>query len=183
MKVHEGRAVHAAILLIAAILLLLLIRRSYFSSENRERVSSAPVVVEISGEVPNPGIFLLRRDQATIAGALAAAGFGGHEGAGDSLEPGASLRVVKTDNGYSVSSGRMGASARLAAGLKIDINSASEEDLMLVPGMRGEIAEKIAKRRLDKPWESMADLSEIHGVGPKTAQKFEEFLEVKSYSR
>ena len=75
----------------------------------------------------------------------------------------------------------MPGAALLACGLKLDLNSASLGELLLIPHMRPEIAESIIKRRREKAWEQVDDLVEIRGVGPKTAQKLQDYLEVSAH--
>jgi DNA uptake protein ComE-like DNA-binding protein len=72
----------------------------------------------------------------------------------------------------------MPAAARLTLGEKLNVNTSSEEELMLVPQMRAGFAAAIANRRPKSGWESLDDLEEIPGVGPKTVEKWRNYLEV-----
>ncbi len=184
MSPPGGHKTYLAILLVAVVVFSMLLRRSFFGAQPPRSDAPATVAVEVSGEVPSPGIYLVSRDRATVSNALLTAGLSGIEADGmRKLESGESLAVVKTENGFRVIAGQMQASARLALGLKIDVNSASEEDLMLVPQMRPEFAAAIVKGRIDRPWEKVEDLAQIHGIGPKTVQKFEEFLDASPRGR
>ena len=70
------------------------------------------------------------------------------------------------------------AAARLTLGLKLDPNEASAEELCLIPQMKPEIASQIVMRRAKKPWRELQELQEITGVGPRTLEKWKEYLEV-----
>ena len=72
----------------------------------------------------------------------------------------------------------MPAAARLAAGQKLDLNTASWNDLLLIPKMRADMAASIVSRREGKLWERVDDLQEIHGIGARTSQAFKQYLQV-----
>jgi competence protein ComEA len=76
----------------------------------------------------------------------------------------------------------MPGAALLAAGLKLDLNSASLDELLLIPHMRPEIAASIIEKRREKAWEQVDDLIEIRGVGLKTAQKLQDYLEISAHN-
>jgi len=101
----------------------------------------APVEVEVKGDVPAPGIYLLDSGRARVSDALLAAGWPGLiPDISRELESGQSLSVLKTGAYPQITTGWMSAAARLAFGLKLDLNAASAQDLMLVPQMRPDIA-------------------------------------------
>ncbi len=182
MSLPVGHKTYMGILLVGVAIFSMLLWRSYVGVLPLRSDSPAPVAVEVAGEVPAPGIYLLDRERAVVSNALLAAGWNGIAADGArKLEPGESLVVAKTEDSFQVISGRMKASSRLALGLKIDLNSASVEDLMLVPRMSFEFAAAIAKSRIEKPWENVEDLAKIHGIGPKTVLKFEDYLEVSPW--
>ena len=72
----------------------------------------------------------------------------------------------------------MDAAARLTLGIALDIDRASEQELLNVPGMKPEWARYIALRREKAPWRTLEELEEISGVGPKTVEKWREYLTV-----
>ncbi|MFZ2444776.1 MAG: helix-hairpin-helix domain-containing protein [Syntrophobacteraceae bacterium] len=176
--VTPGRKIQAAVVLVAVLVFCLLLWRSYRGPQSPAAVLPAPVAVEVKGDVPAPGIYLLDGARARVSDALSAAGWSGLlPEVSRKLESGESLGVLKTGSYPQITAGRMPAPARLAFGLKLDLNSASAPDLMLVPRMRPDTAASIVKRREQKRWENIEELVEIHGVGAKTVQKFEQFLE------
>ena len=54
---------------------------------------------------------------------------------------------------------------------KINVNSASIEEMLSVPGMTNDIAKQIVKRRVKRAFASIEELQELKGVGPSTVQK------------
>lgn len=55
-----------------------------------------------------------------------------------------------------------------------DINSASSAELALLPGIGPKLADRIVQqRRHSGPLESLEDLQQVHGIGPKTASRLE----------
>jgi DNA uptake protein ComE-like DNA-binding protein len=48
--------------------------------------------------------------------------------------------------------------------------------------MRPEIAASIIEKRREKAWEQVDDLIEIRGVGLKTAQKLQDYLEISAHN-
>jgi len=54
---------------------------------------------------------------------------------------------------------------------KININTASEEELLKLKGIGPKIAESIIKRRAKKPFKSIDELIEIKGIGKKFLEK------------
>ena len=71
----------------------------------------------------------------------------------------------------------MPAAARLTWGEKLDVNSSSEEELMLVPQMKAAFAAVIVKQRRQACWRNLMALETIPGVGPKTVEKWQPYLE------
>jgi DNA uptake protein ComE-like DNA-binding protein len=73
----------------------------------------------------------------------------------------------------------MPAAARLVLGEKLDLNSVSQEDLLLIPGMRPNLAAAIVNRRGNEPWVALDDLQEVPGIGPGLVRKWKDHLEVR----
>ena len=147
------------------------------------------ITVEVTGDVPNPGVHLLANESPTIQDALAAAGSIEANHAESSFPPvepdqpvepvaaGDRLTVSREEDGTRrVEESTMEAPALLALGRKLDVNRASTADLRLVPRMREAFAEAIVERRGERPWSSLDELREIKGIGPKTVEKWRNFL-------
>lgn len=54
---------------------------------------------------------------------------------------------------------------------KINLNTATAEELETLPGVGKKLAERIIQARKNKPFASLADLDQISGVGPKMLDK------------
>ncbi len=178
----RDKNLHLAVLLLSCAVFALLTLRTVFQDRRAAPQSPAPVIVEVKGNVPRPGVYLLARGSATFAGAIAAAGVpGGLSSALESRElaDGESLTLVYRNGSPEIVLHRMPAATLLASGLKLDVNTASETDLGLIPLMRPEVASAIVERRGIKPWESIDELEQIHGVGPKTAARLRDYLQVQ----
>jgi competence protein ComEA len=74
----------------------------------------------------------------------------------------------------------MPAAKKLALGLPIDLNRASEEELVLVPGIGEKLAAKIVQfRELRGKFVGLADLTAISGIKEKKIQRLEKYLTVE----
>jgi competence protein ComEA len=74
------------------------------------------------------------------------------------------------------------ASARKAAPAKemVDLNSASKEDLMKLPGIGDAIADKIIAGR---PYKNVDDLLRVSGMGPRLLERVRPFVVVRESSK
>lgn len=56
--------------------------------------------------------------------------------------------------------------------LRVNINTADVGEVQLLPGVGRVLARRIVEhRRSNGPFESLADLAEVHGVGPMTLER------------
>ena len=62
---------------------------------------------------------------------------------------------------------------------KLNINNASFEDLVKVPGIGPKTASLILERRQREKFKSIEELKEIKGIGDKKLQKLKEYVDVK----
>lgn len=62
---------------------------------------------------------------------------------------------------------------------KLDLNSATPEELQTIPGIGPKIANAIVERRKTKKFSDIKELLEIKGIGPKKLQTISRYLEVK----
>lgn len=73
--------------------------------------------------------------------------------------------------------GRMPGSELLALGVKIDVNSASADELEALPGIGPTLARRIVAAR---PYHSVADLDRVPGVGPARLAGMREHVRVSA---
>lgn len=127
-------------------------------------------LVEVRGEVPSPGTYLI--DRGRLHAALAAAG----------APPIGSDREVP--EGHVVQVGDGGVEVLpppqpLLVGLPLDVNVASVDQLMAVPGIGATMAGAIvSERRTGGPYRNLDELQRADGIGPTTLERLAPFLVV-----
>jgi competence protein ComEA len=185
MEKHQTK-IRAGILILSAALFSFYLVQTPWKARPPAGETSAPVVVEIKGDVPKPGIYTVDGPRATVASLAATAGCSPQipdDVAHRRLTSGQCLEILRQDNRITVRFGRMPGAALLAMGLKLDLNSASLDELLLIPRMQAGIAAAIVERRREKQWESVGDLIEIRGVGEKTVKRLQDYLEITHHEK
>ena len=130
------------------------------------------LLVYVSGAVAHPGVFQLPRG-ARIADAIDAAG---------GLLPDADMARLpnlagRLTDGKQVKVTRRGATAGSAS--KVDINSASMEELLLVPGMDRQLAEAIVNERDGYgPYNTLTELHTVLGLDTQVLAALRPYLKV-----
>jgi competence protein ComEA len=181
----EGIKIQSAVLMAALVLFAFFSAVPSRKARVRKHAGAPPVAIEVKGAVARPGIYILESSAATVAAATftAAPRIKISDAMGRiKLLPGQSLEIDRSKTGVEIKLGRMSGAALLALGLKLDLNSASLDDLLLVPHLRPAIAREIVERRSQKAWKNVDDLQELRGVGPKTVQKLGNYLEASNAS-
>lgn len=177
----------AAITLLATLLGVLSYARYKDRNRPLPRLSPVSAIVSVQGDVVSPGVYLIETPAPRIEDAILAAG--GIKGGArlDAMKSirrgvvlsGQQIRVAaQTSGDIHVLREKMDATSRLAIGEKLDVNSATEEELALVPSMKDNMAKAIVSNRRERAWKDIAELEEIPGVGPGTVKKWKEYLEV-----
>lgn len=70
---------------------------------------------------------------------------------------------------------------RLRDGQRLDPNTAGSADLQLLPGIGPALAGRIvAHRQAHGPFQRLSDLAAVRGIGPRTLQRLEGLVEVKT---
>ena len=163
--------------LIALCALLLLVVISFslariFRAETTSEVAVAEQIVEVRGEVPEPGRYALS-PPLRVHAALRAAGLDDLSGVPDAeLEPG--TRIVFEGSAYRLES----TDRPLLIGLPVHLNEASQEALESVPGIGPVKAAAIIRARDETgPFERLEDLERVEGIGPATVEKIRPFVE------
>jgi competence protein ComEA len=180
------RSQWVAITILAALIFSILLVRLYRKGLSLSGIPTIPLMVAVVGEIKRPGIYLMEGPEVTVAQTIEAAGGFRHgifEGAHKDFGPqkiynGELVRIASSEPGpVEVRVEKMPSAARLTLGEKLNVNIASEEDLMLVPQMKAGMAAAIINRRSRQTWQNLEELEEISGVGPKTVEKWRSYLE------
>lgn len=132
---------------------------------------TAGVLVEVSGDVPRPGVHRLAVP--TLRGAVAAAG-GDDKGLPDTpLAEGD--RVVVAADGVHVAPG----GNPLLIGLPLDVNHADAAALEALPGVGGATARAIVEDREARgPFYRVSDLTRVRGLGSNKVEQLAAFVTV-----
>jgi competence protein ComEA len=62
---------------------------------------------------------------------------------------------------------------------RVDVNTASRDELALVPGIGPKMAESIVLERTRAPFHSLEDLRRVSGIGPKKYERIKDYLTVQ----
>jgi competence protein ComEA len=132
------------------------------------------IYVDIDGAVKNPGVYLLAEGSRVIDAINMAGG----------LEEGAFTRNInkagKLTDGekiYIPAEGESNAESFQSNNL-ININTASAELLMTLPGIGEVYAERIIEYRTNKKFSSIEEIKNIQGIGDKTFEKLKELISI-----
>ncbi len=164
------------------------------------------VVVEVSGQVRQPGIYLYQnppklKEAIERAGGLKEIAQFDPTLSSTILETGTLLTVTKEPSHPSpplrfsegaqrgmmlqdeikIRIDRMAANKLLVFSLPLDLNHVSAEDLCLIPGIGESLAqEMIVYRERRKGYRSVEELKNVRGIGEKKYETFKKFFVVKS---
>lgn len=181
------RGFRVAVAIVGAAVFLTVPARFYHTRSASTVSSPAPIFAEARGDVPNPGIYVLDQERASVAGLLDAAGglgpgitMEGTPGIGftERLKSGQTVQFARGPSGApEIRIEEMQAAALLTVGGKLDLNRSGVKDLCLIPRMKPETASAIVARRAERPWNSLQELGELPGIGPKTIENWRQYLE------
>ncbi len=138
-------------------------------------------VIEVTGEVRKPGIYVFQTPPALgeaieKAGGMKEAVHLESQGS-ERLETGTLITVAKPSH---ISLGRMAANKLLVFSISLDLNRVTAEDLCLVPGIGDSLAREIAAyRERRKGFRSVDELKNVKGIGEKKYQAFAKFFTVR----
>jgi len=194
------------VLLVAALLLLgsLTFKFYYYPRSTRSGEPLKEVVVEVLGEVRQPGIYLyqdppnLRRAIERAGGLKETAQFD-EASSSTILETGTLLTVTRepsqippplpSSNGerrgmkqdeIKIRVGRMAVNKLLVFAIPLDLNHVSVEGLCLIPGIGESLAhEIIAYRKRQNGFRSVEELKNVRGIGEKKYQDLKGFFAAK----
>jgi len=148
--------------------------------------TKAPIVVQVDGAVPRPGVYELAegsrvQDAVTAAGGLLADADSTGINLAARLEDGQQLNIP-------YGSGSAGPPAAVFAGAAtaapssddlININTASAEELDALPGIGPTTAQKIIDYRVEHGnFQSIEDIMNVSGIGPATFDRIKDLITV-----
>jgi len=194
------------ILFVIALLLLgtLYLKFYYHPQPILSEESAKETVIEVLGEVRQPGIYLYQnppnlREAIERAGGLKETAQFDITLASTILETGTLLTVTREfsqippslplskggqegmkQDKITIRIGRMAANKLLVFSIPVDLNHVSVEDLCLVPGIGESLAQEvIAYRERRKGFRSVEELKNVRGIGGKKYETFKNFLAVR----
>ena len=132
-----------------------------------ERQAPDTIQAEIKGEVQNPGVYTLKYG-ATIQDLIRAAG-----GETKIADLSALPQLESLENGQVIVVGKMQLDGTSPL---ISINSASEDQLMTLPGIGPAMAKRIIEYRTTQPFQTLEQLMEVKGIGEKKFASLQEFI-------
>jgi len=138
-------------------------------------------VIEVSGEVQNPGIHIFRnpptlKEVIEKAGDLKEDAFFNTALSSEILETGTLITIVKESN-IKVKLGRMQANKLLVFSIPLDLNRITVEDLCLIPGIEESLAREIvAYRERRRGFQSVEELKHVKGIGEEKYKFFRTFF-------
>ncbi len=190
-KLYTSRQLYAIVILGSLFLLVYGFRAWKRYEAASKKISAGGVWAEIKGNVRKPGVYSVEIGENTLKSLVEKAG--GLEGVvakrvideklvgqqvnhGDSwmieILPGGALRTTKK---------RIKGAKALALGLKMQINSASETDLLALPLMTQNLARKIVRYREKRgQFRSFKELMEVPGVTERRLNRWKQYLSVGS---
>ena len=153
------------------------------ASSEEEQPSMA--IVHVSGAVASPGVYMVP-ETARVNEVIEAAGGMGEDAAPDSLNLARAVVdgeqiIVPTQEQVQAQTQELGAAgvAGSAATAKVNINSASIEQLDALPGIGVATAEKIiADREQNGPFSSPEDIKRVSGIGDRKYKELAELISV-----
>ncbi len=144
-------------------------------------IRSGPVVVEISGETARSGVYYLP-DKTTLLQFLNIAGVEYSNPAGlDLFQPMKTGSTLRIHGDGQVMQEKMKPATRLALNLPIDINRATFEDLLLIPGIGGSTAQQILDLRRSSGGKisNLKSLTNIKGIKEKRFEQLKGYFYIE----
>jgi len=150
-------------------------------SNSEPSSTTAPLVIDVQGEVVNPGLYEVPLGS-RVGDAIKAAG-GVRKGVSTSsvnlarfLEDGEQLFVAGVDQNFSPTGGAIPSST---GGGKLNLNRASESELDGLPGVGPVLAKRIiAYRNENGNFSSVDELRKVSGIGPAKFGELQSFVTV-----
>jgi competence protein ComEA len=191
---------HILLILALVILSLLYFRFYYHPLPIPSEKTLREFVVEVIGEVRNPGIYIFQNpptlnEAIEKAGGLKEAALLDTPSSSEALETGTLIAVAKESciippcppfykgggGEIKVKLGRMQANKLLVFSIPLDLNRVSMEDLCLIPEIGESLAREIVDyRKKRKGFRSVEELKNVKGISEKKYQSFKTFFSIRS---
>ena len=149
--------------------------------------TKAPIAVDVSGAVHNPGVYFLDQgsrveDAITAAGGFLPDAFTESINLAAPLSDGSKVLVpLHQDpaNSAEINQGIASDNPSAQTVFPININTASKETLMQLPGI-GEVKAQaiIDFRNQNGPFTSLEQIQEVSGIGPATFEKLKDLITI-----
>lgn len=150
---------------------------------SQQTANSEKYYVDISGEVKNPGVYQVKKrtrlvDLIEKAGGLTQKANLDAINQASFVEDGSKI-IIPSKDGSSESSGETGeTSSGITATGKVNINQASQDELMTLPGVGAVIAQRIIEYRSANRFGSIEDIKNVKGIGDATYEKLKDLIAV-----
>jgi competence protein ComEA len=174
-------------IILVAIIVLGAASLIYTVDRNKNKIEAPKLeelTVDIEGAVKNPGVYKLKdgsiiQDLINLAGGL-------NESADNDLMAKEINRSEMLKNNQKIlipimaqiSQQVAGANTETASTDKINLNTASLEQLDSLPGIGPVYAQRIIDYRQKKSFSSIEEIMEIQGIGEKTFEKFKDLITI-----
>ncbi len=170
-----------ALLLLTLSLVLTLYQR--LSPDGNLQGNSLNIVVEIEGDISNPGIHSFAREITVEQALLEAEGFrrgkiGNPHVLNHILNSGSKI-VVRRDEEHvlTVELAQMEPEKCVVFSISLNLNKVEKEHLTLIPGIGPELARRIIQYRSKKGgFRRIEELMEVRGIGEQTFRNLERYL-------
>ena len=173
------------------LLAILVLAALYYKFHFRPPFAPAEVhnetVLEVSGEIQKPGVYIFKIPPTLIEVLEKAGGlkestrFDGAQWS-EVLETGTLLNVSnESPKEVKITLGRMEARKLLVFSIPLDLNRASADDLRLIPGIGDSLAREIVTyRERRRGYRSVEELKNVKGIEEKKYQSLKTFFTVRS---
>lgn len=175
------------LLVLASLLTVALSIKFYHSPSVPSEKIIKEVVIEVLGEVRNPGVYVFHRsptlrEAIDKAGGLMESAMVDQDSISELLRTGALVNVRKgSQHEIRIKIETMEAHKLIVFSIPLDLNRVSAEDLCLIPGVGESLAKEIMTyREKRKGFRSVEELKNIKGIGDKKYQSLKNFLTVEA---
>jgi competence protein ComEA len=169
------------------ILVIIYFRFYYHPVPHPSEKFAREIVVEVIGEVYQPGINFFKNPPTLTeaiekSGGLKNPALIDRVSSSEILETGTQVNVYKNSPGETkIKLGRMEARKLLVFSIPLDLNRVSVEDLCLIPGVGGTLAHEIVDyREKRRGFRSVEELKNVKGIGEKKWDDLKNFFIVRS---